>query len=139
MSGVTIKTDNFPHIYIKIDHINNDDDYYSFENTWLDLYNEKKEFIFVINIKDIGNVNIIYVYKLIQLIRLLKREEKQYLKYSIIIVNTNFIKHLLNIIFRITPPVAPVYIVDKAEYYRDLIIDIKNKKDLKPSIKYISP
>lgn len=139
MSGVTIKTENFPHVYIKINHINNDDDYYSFENTWLDLYKEQKEFIFVINIKDIGNVSMIYVYKLVQLITLLKREKKQYLKYSIIIVNTNFIKHLLNIIFMITSPVAPVYIVDKAEYYKDLITDIKDKKDLKPSIKYVLP
>jgi len=139
MSGVIITTDNFPHIYVKINHINNDDDYYSFENAWLNLYKEKKEFIFVINIKDIGNVNIIYVYKLIKLIRLLKTEEKQYLKYSIIIVNTNFIKHLLNIIFRITAPVAPIYIVDKSDYYKDLISDIKNEKELKSSIKYVSP
>ena|SRR6056300_404564 len=139
MSGVTIKKENFPNVYVKIDHINNNDDYFSFENTWLDLYKEKKDFIFVINIKDIGHVSMIYVYKLVQLISLLKREEKQYLKYSIIIVNTNIIKHLLNIIFMITTPVAPVYIVDKADYYKELITDIKNKRDLKPSIKYVSP
>jgi len=81
----------------------------------------------------------VYVYKLVQLIRQLKNKNKQYLKYSVFIVNTYFIKQLLNIIFMITPPVAPIYIVDKAEYYKELISDIKNGKELKSTIKYVSP
>ena len=139
MNGIEISMDKLPYVYVKINHIKTDDDYYSFENTWLDLYKKKEEFIFIINIKDVGTVNMVYVYKLVQLIRELKKEKTQYLKYSVFIVSTYFIKHLLNIIFMITPPVAPIYIVDKNEYYNDLIRDIKNGKELKSTIKYVSP
>ena len=139
MNGVEISMNKPPYVYVKINHIKTDDDYYYFENTWLDLYKNMEEFIFIINIKDVGNVNMVYVYKLVQLIKQLKKEKIQYLNYSVFIVNSYFIKHLLNTIFMITPPVAPVYIVDKAEYYKDLITDIKNKKELKSTIKYVSP
>jgi hypothetical protein len=139
MNGIEISMNKPPYVYVKINHIKTDDDYYSFENTWLNLYENMEEFIFIINIKDVGTVNMVYVYKLVQLIRQLKNKNKQYLKYSVFIVNTYFIKQLLNIIFMITPPVAPIYIVDKAEYYKDLISDIKNGKELKSTIKYVSP
>jgi len=139
MNGIEISMNKPPYVYVKINHIKTDDDYYSFENTWLNLYENMEEFIFIINIKDVGTVNMVYVYKLVQLIRQLKNKNKQYLKYSVFIVNTYFIKQLLNIIFMITPPVAPIYIVDKAEYYKELISDIKNGKELKSTIKYVSP
>lgn len=137
MSGVEINTDRFPYVYVRINNIENDNDYYKFENVWLNLYKEKKKFIFVININNIENVKIIYAYKIVNLINMLKREEIQYLEYSILIVSGYIIRHLLNIIFMITSPVAPIYIVDKPEYYSELISDIKNNKELKSTISYI--
>lgn len=138
MTGIEI-TKNFPYIYVKIKNINNDVDYNKFENLWLDLYKEKKNFIFIININNIENVNMIYAYKMVNLIQTLKKREIQYLDYSILIVSGYIIKNVLNIVFKLTAPVAPIYIVDKSDYYQDLINDIKNKNQLKSSISYVSP
>lgn len=138
MTGIEI-TKNFPYIYVKIKNINNDVDYNKFENLWLDLYKEKKNFIFIININNIENVNMIYAYKMVNLIQTLKKREIQYLDYSILIVSGYIIRNVLNIVFKLTAPVAPIYIVDKSDYYQDLINDIKNKNQLKSSISYVSP
>ena len=138
MTGIEI-TKNFPYIYVKINNINNDVDYNKFENLWLDLYKDKKKFIFIININNIENVNMIYAYKMVNLIQTLKKREIQYLDYSILIVSGYIIRNVLNIVFKLTAPVAPIYIVDKSDYYQELIDDIKNKNQLKSSISYVSP
>ena len=41
----------------------------------------------------------------------LKKEPEQYLQKSIILVNNSFIQNLLDLIFFIQSPVAPVYII----------------------------
>ena len=138
MTGIEI-TKNFPYIYVKINNINNDVDYNKFENLWLDLYKEKKNFIFIININNVENVNMIYAYKMVNLIQTLKKKEIQYLNYSILIVNGYIIRNILNIVFKLTRPVAPIYIVDKNDYTSELINNIKNKKELSSSISYVSP
>ena len=138
MNGIEI-TKKLPYVYVKINNISNDLDYYKFENLWLDLYKDKKKFIFIIKINNLGTINMIYAYKMVNLIQRLKKEEIQYLDYSILIVNGYIIRNILNIIFKLASPVAPIYIVDKNDYTSDLINDIKNKKELNSSISYVSP
>lgn len=138
MNGIEI-TKKLPYVYVKINNISNDVDYYKFENLWLDLYKDKKKFKFIIQINELGNINMIYAYKMVNLIQRLKKEEIQYLDYSILIVNGYIIRNILNIVFKLASPVAPIYIVDKSDYYQGLISDIKNKKELKSSISYVSP
>tara|TARA_B100000900_G_scaffold21846_1_gene17098 strand:- start:691 stop:1107 length:417 start_codon:yes stop_codon:yes gene_type:complete len=138
MSGIEI-TKKLPYVYVKIKNIDNDVDYNKFENLWLDLYKEKKNFIFIININNVENVNMIYAYKMVNLIQTLKKKEIQYLNYSILIVNGYIIRNILNIVFKLTRPVAPIYIVDKNDYTSELINNIKNKKELSSSISYVSP
>ena len=45
-------------------------------------------------------------------IKNLKRRDYQYLQKSIILVNSNIVKSMLDLIFYIQPPVAPVYIIN---------------------------
>ena len=45
----------------------------------------------------------------------LKKEPEQYLQRSIILVTNSFIQNLLDLIFFIQSPVAPVYIVREKE------------------------
>ncbi len=45
----------------------------------------------------------------------LKKEPEQYLQRSIILVTNSFIQHLLDLIFFIQSPVAPVYIIREKE------------------------
>ena len=60
----------------------------------------------------------------------LKNNDYQYLKYSVIIVKNKAIQYLLNIIFKIQKPVAPIYMIeDSSENKKNsfYIVNISNK------------
>ena len=95
--------------------INDDDDFNNFLDKWRELYNLQKDFIFIFDTSNVGYIPIKYSIKMSLFIRNLKRERYQYLQKSIIYVNNNIVKSMLDFIFMIQPPVAPVYIIDNKD------------------------
>ncbi len=91
-------------------NIIDDNDFDNFLNSWLQLYNLKKDFTFIFDTTNVGYVPIKYSFKMSAFIKNLKRNDYQYLQKSIILVKSNFVKNMLDIIFYIQPPVAPVYL-----------------------------
>lgn len=89
---------------------NSDEEFDNFTNEWLELYNQKINFTFLFDTINMRNPAYKYTIKMSQFIKRLKREEIQYLEKSIILINTNKIKYMLDFIFLIQKPVAPVYI-----------------------------
>lgn len=103
---------NFPQVLVKFNgNIKDDKDYFQFINKWLELYANKKEYNFLFDTREISLVNISYVHKVSSFIKNLKKLDKQWLTFSIIIVNSKFVRGLLSLIFKISKPVAPVYII----------------------------
>jgi hypothetical protein len=98
-----------------------------FLKEWLKLYEEKREFYFIFDTRQLALLNTKYAYKMSAFIKELKKQDKQYLKKSIIIVKNKYIQVLLNIVFSITTPVADVYLFSK---HSDVIVseDIENIK-----------
>ena len=132
---------NFPIIKVNFNKTIKDyKQYQQFERDWLSCYMNSKEFIFLFDTTNVGFVNPQYAYYLSNFIYKLKNELKfDLLKYSIIKVANNYIKHLLNITFMIQSPVAPVYLVEKDIDMDNLVNDIENKKIIKDNnIFYIS-
>ena len=95
--------------------INDDNDFNIFLDKWRELYNLQKDFIFIFDTSNVGYIPIKYSIKMSLFIINLKRERYQYLQKSIIYVNNNIVKRMLDFIFMIQPPVAPVYIIDNKE------------------------
>ena len=62
---------------------------------------------------NIGFIPIKYVYKLTKFIEKIKNLDKNYLLFSIIIVNNWYIQHLFNITFMIQSPVSNVFLINK--------------------------
>ena len=61
-------------------------------------------------------------------IRTLRRKDYQYLKKSIIYITSPRVKRLLDFIFMIQPPVAPVYIINDLNLIEDILLnDISNE------------
>ena len=56
-------------------------------------------------------------------IRSLKRKEYQYLKKSIIYIPNRTAKRLLDFIFMIQPPVAPVFIINDLSLVEDILVN----------------
>jgi hypothetical protein len=100
---------NFPEVIVSFHgSINNEIDFLSFINSWKALYNDKRYFIFIFDMKEIGFVNPIYCFKMASFISGLKSEKPQYLLKSKIINVNKFMNILLRITFNIQSPIAPV-------------------------------
>ena len=89
-------------------NIENDEEFDSFLNEWSELYRKQRDFVFIFDTRDVGWVSPRYALKMANFITELKKLDRQYLKRSSIVVNSWWIKLLLQLIFYIEPPVSPV-------------------------------
>ena len=119
--------DNFPYVKVKFNEtIQDDKDFKNFLLQWVNLYNQKEKFIFIFDTTNVGFVNPKYCFQMALFIYNLKTKEVQYLRKSYIIVTSKIVQNLLEIIFFLQKPVAPVYL-------------IKEKKDNIQILKTIIP
>lgn len=106
--------------------ITQETDFINFINKWYELYNKKNNFTFIFDTINTSIVNPYYCYCMSNFIYNLKKRDKQYLNYSVIIVKNYSIKLLLNIIFGIQKPVAPVFLIDNNKKNESIISQIQN-------------
>tara|TARA_Y200000002_G_scaffold338590_1_gene308044 strand:- start:174 stop:584 length:411 start_codon:yes stop_codon:yes gene_type:complete len=92
--------------------IESNEDFQNFLDKWMEYYTEKKEFTFIFDTSDVGFPPIKYCFKMSSFIKKLRKEEKQYLQKSIIIVKSKTVMRLLNLIFFLQAPVAPVVMTE---------------------------
>ena len=102
------------------------EEYDDFINKWLELYDKKENFTFIFDTTNMKNPSYKYALKMSQFIKTLKKKDIQYLEKSIILINSNNIKYLLDGIFLIQKPVAPVYIYNINNGIKSDINDIIN-------------
>ena len=118
-------------------NIENDNDFTDFLNKWLELYERKKDFIFIFDSSDVGLIHIKYSIQMSIFIKKLKKRDYHYLQKSIIFVNSNIVKRMLDFIFILQPPVAPVYIINNKDHIQYIVDD--NINDIKKNIITIMP
>ena len=112
---VKFNYDNFPNVYVTFGKLNSTKEFNILINEWLRLYEKKKHFTFIFDSSNLEVYNIKYSLKMSAFIHRLKKEPEQYLQRSIILVTNSFIQNLLDLIFFIQSPVAPVYIIREKE------------------------
>ncbi len=101
---------SFPLVKVKITGIPSDNDFDEFLRNWLQLYEEMNDFLFLFDIRELGDVSLKYCVKMSMFIYKLRKRENQYLKKSVIVLNDTKIQRLLDFIFAIQSPVADVFI-----------------------------
>ena len=110
--------DDFPYVRVNFNKtIENSEDFDKFLAGWIELYHQKKKFIFIFDTTNVGFVNPTYCVKMAMFIHNLKRREIQYLQQSFIIVASNVVEKLLELIFFLQKPVSPVYIINKRNFH----------------------
>tara|TARA_B100001093_G_scaffold371534_1_gene356515 strand:- start:299 stop:700 length:402 start_codon:yes stop_codon:yes gene_type:complete len=112
---VQFNYDNFPNVYVTFGKLNSTEEFNILTNEWLRLYEQKSPFTFIFDSSNLEVYNIKYSFKMSAFIYRLKKEPEQYLQRSIILVTNSFIQSLLDLIFFIQSPVAPVYIIRQKE------------------------
>ena len=105
--------------------IQDDEDYKEFVRGWLKLYQNETPFYFLMDTSNTGLVPIKYCFEMGRFIDYLKKNKKPFLKYSIILVKNQFVLTLLKLIFKISRPVAPVYIVKNRNDFINLDHQLK--------------
>lgn len=100
-------------------------------NLWEKQYNKEKPFTIIFDTRLMKIPDLKYAIKMVQFISKLKKKKPQYLEKSYIIIRKRSIIRLLDFIFLIQPPVAPVYVtknyIDEREGFDNLKIIRKYK------------
>ena len=103
--------DNFPVVFVTFsESINSETEFDQFLNEWLLLYHNRRDFSFVFDTRNMKNIPIKYAIKMTLFIKNLRKEPYHYLQKSLILVNDKYIKRLLDFVFTLQSPVAPVYL-----------------------------
>ena len=133
---VTVDESNFPLIKVKFGtKINNYNELNPFFDVWNRLYQEKKYFTFELDTNECGCIPIKYSYEMAKRISQIKKLKTHYLKQTIVVVKSKWIKKLMTLLFKIVKPVAPVYIVSDLEISQELNQRLQ-KNQLKSDIEY---
>ena len=103
--------DNFPVVFVTFsESINSETEFDQFLNEWLILYHNRQDFSFIFDTRNMKNINIKYAIKMTLFIKNLRKEPYHYLQKSLILVNDKSIRRLLDFVFTLQSPVAPVYL-----------------------------
>ena len=125
--------DNFPFVKITfLGKIKTDIEFDEFIDLWEKLYERQKPFILIFDTFKMKIPALKYSIKMAEFIKKLKKKNPQYLQKSIIIVKKRIIVSLLDFIFLIQPPVAPVYVTKNSIDNFDNINKIKVIKKFYP-------
>ena len=99
----------------------NDESFDAFLKEWITLYNAKRDFSFVFDTTRVGYVPLKYSIRMSSFIGKLKKCPYQYLQKSVFIVSSNFVQYMLDFIFLIQPPVAPIYMTQDVDEVESLL------------------
>ena len=142
--------DNFPIVFVTFsENINSETEFDQFLNEWLILYHNRRDFSFIFDTRNMKNISPKYAIKMTLFIKSLRKEPYHYLQKSLILVNDKHIKRLLDFVFTLQSPVAPVYLWHinsndneniNEEYDKEYLINTLNtinRLELKDNMIYI--
>ena len=86
---------NFPIIHITFGNtIKDDAEFEQIKNFWMKLYTHEKYFYMIFDTSNMNTLPISYIYKLSKFATQLKKLEIQYMKASILIIKSDFVRGL---------------------------------------------
>ena len=135
--------DKFPLVFINFsEKINSEEEFDEFLKQWLLLYQNKRNFNFIFDTRNMKDIDIKYCFKMALFIKKLRKEKIHFLQSSFILVNNNYIQKLLDLLFMLQSPVAPVYIwttniKEKEKIYKEFQLTTKTR--MNKNIIYIEP
>ena len=137
--------DNFPVVFVTFsESINSETEFDQFLNEWLILYHNRQDFSYIFDTRNMKNISPKYAIKMTLFIKNLRKQPYHYLQKSLILVNDKHIKRLLDFVFTLQSPVAPVYLwhinsndSEPDKEYLITTLNTINRLDLKDNMIYI--
>ena len=133
---VNFELDKFPLVLVKFGStISGQEDLDIFFNQWLQFYQDRKHFTYLLDTSECGKIGISYCRYIAKNISQIKKEKEHFLERTIVIISSKWITYLMKFLFTLIKPVAPVYIVQDSETALELY-DRLQKNLLKSDLKY---
>jgi len=134
MKWATFDTSSFPTVFVDLGPTLDDEGFHDFIQQWRNLYDERRDFYLIFNTSEVGWVNPKYAWEMASFIEELRKQQekldgKEYLQQSFIFYKSWYVKLLLNIIFYLQTPVAPVEILPHDKNILDMF-RLKNNLSL---------
>jgi hypothetical protein len=116
---------SFPLIKVTFTKLENSGEFDDFLKEWLSIYDRNEYFSFIFNTEEMAFINPKYAIKIASFIKMLKKLPKQYLLFSVLIMNNSILETLLKTVLSIQKPTAPLYITknmnQSMEVYKKII------------------
>ncbi len=124
----------FPDVSITFNKNINNESWNNFTETWESFDKRNQEYTLIFDLSGLGVPHFIYSWKMTLFIENLKSRKKLhnnvFLKKSIIVCNNYYQRKLLEFVFFIQSPVAPVYIINNFDEIEGLCNTLKISKHL---------
>jgi len=135
---------NFPIVNVNINETTiNDTEFENFKAGWMHCFTYQRPWTFIFNAQNIGTISMKYIIKIATFIQKLKKnpDYNNKLERSIIITSSKTVDMLLKIVFNLTRPQAPVFILydNSPDYISSILSKIKNNEPLPRNIKTYHP
>jgi len=126
------------HIYLS-NIIESDADFNNFISEWYLIYAKRQPFKYVFHAEKVGYVPIKYALQMAAFMKNLRQLSEQYLQKSIIIIDHNYAKYLLNLIFYLQPPVSDIYVTKDSSLIEELLENDYRMENDSHEYEYIAP
>lgn len=121
---------NFPFVRITIsEHISDRNDFDFVLEEWLRIYTREQNYYLIFDTTRVKSLPLSYIYDLAKFVKKLKKLEIQYLKASILIMDSKFTRSLFNLLLKLQKPISEVHIVSNDLECNNIISNIKNKEN----------
>jgi len=134
MKWATFDTTSYPTVFVDLGPTLDDEGFQDFIKQWRNLYSERRDFYLIFNTSEVGWVNPKYAWEMASFIEELREQQekldgKEYLQQSFIFYKSWYVKLLLNVIFYLQTPIAPVEILPHDKNILDMF-RLKNNLSL---------
>jgi hypothetical protein len=131
--------ENAPLIVVTLDtNIGNKDELDLFLKEWKQSYEQNNSYRYIFDSRKCGMINIKYTYLFAKFLSKLKSESVKYLDDVYVVIKSPWIKGLLEFVFTLQSPIAPVYITESLKIAKKIYYRTINNEDISDlNYKYI--
>ena len=136
----TFDYSNAPLIIVTLDtNINGKEELDLFLKEWKESYETNNSYRYIFDSRKCGMINIKYTYMFAKFLKKLKSDTVKYSNDIYVVIKSPWIKGLLDVVFTLQSPIAPVYITDSLKIAKKIYYKIINNEDISDlNFKYIA-
>lgn len=122
---------NFPFVKISLGKTLRDEkEFEDITKFWLKQYLKKQDFYMIFDTSRVESIPLSYMYKLGKFTGKLRQLKEQYLKVSILLIKSKFVRGLYSLYMKIQKPISRVYIVSTEEDVQIIVNKLKNQETI---------